>query len=255
MELSIDDLEMKKLWQSLGHEVDQISQDAPGYQAAFVSNGWIVMTGARVADLNMALLHGISPQAWLEDCVNSIKARQIPGVVFLTDNVSPSLTETTLSLGLEDQGVMPHMARRSSWSTPRVAYVDISMYKDEASLRAATEIQAQAFGFDLAELNMTLGEKVLNNPAVQLFVGRDAGRPVSTVMTIGDGKTRGVWNMATNPGDQGRGFGSAVLAQALNFNPQRYKLDHLLATTKGESLYRRFGFRPIGTSSTFTWKP
>jgi len=73
-------------------------------------------------------------------------------------------------------------------------------------------------------------------------------------MTI-DGRYRGVWNMATDLEDRGRGFGGAVLTRALNHNRDRYQLAHLLATDMGESLYRRFGFRQIGAASAFTWKP
>src|SRR3990167_2790653 len=124
MEIPLDSLCIKNLWQSLGHEVDQISQDATGYLAAFVSDGWIVLTGAQVADLNMALVHGISPQAWLEDSVNSFKTRKIPGVVFLTDSVSSFMSQAASDLGLENQGVMPHLARRSDLNTPEVATVD-----------------------------------------------------------------------------------------------------------------------------------
>ena len=79
------------------------------------------------------------------------------------------------------------------------------------------------------------------------WVGYLDGEPVSTASTVTAAGAIGVYNVATLPGYQRRGYGEAILRHAV----EQARLQHgisrtaLQATTQGLNLYERLGYRTV----------
>jgi len=85
------------------------------------------------------------------------------------------------------------------------------------------------------------------------YVGYLDGAPVSTAATVACGGTVGVYNVATLPAYQRRGYGEAVmrhaLAEAERERPARPVV--LQSTEAGLRLYERMGFRTVARFSVY----
>jgi ribosomal protein S18 acetylase RimI-like enzyme len=85
------------------------------------------------------------------------------------------------------------------------------------------------------------------------YVGYVDGEPVSTAATVACGDTIGVYNVATLPDHQRRGYGETVMRQALaeaeRERPSRAVV--LQSTEAGLRLYERMGFRTVAHFSVY----
>ena len=85
------------------------------------------------------------------------------------------------------------------------------------------------------------------------YVGYVDGVPVATAATVACGDTIGVYNVATLPDHQHRGYGEAVmrhaLAEAERERPARPVV--LQSTEAGLRLYERMGFRTVARFSVY----
>ena len=79
------------------------------------------------------------------------------------------------------------------------------------------------------------------------FVGYWDGEPVSTAAIVVGGGALGVYNVATMPGQQRRGFGEAVMRAALADAGREFGIERaiLQSTPAGLRLYERMGFRTV----------
>ena len=79
------------------------------------------------------------------------------------------------------------------------------------------------------------------------YVGYVDGEPVSTTATVFESGAIGVYNVATLPGHQRRGYGEAVLRQAVAEAQRRHSVERTLlqSTPAGLAMYRRMGYRPV----------
>jgi ribosomal protein S18 acetylase RimI-like enzyme len=79
------------------------------------------------------------------------------------------------------------------------------------------------------------------------WVGYLDGEPVSTAATVIGGGAVGVYNVATMPEHQQRGYGEAVTRHAVAEAQQRYGIEQtiLQSTPAGHRLYQRMGFRTV----------
>ena len=79
------------------------------------------------------------------------------------------------------------------------------------------------------------------------WVGYADGEPVSTAATVLGGGAVGVYNVATMPEHQRRGYGETVMRHAVAEARQRYGIEQtiLQSTPAGHRLYERMGFRTV----------
>ena len=79
------------------------------------------------------------------------------------------------------------------------------------------------------------------------YVAYFDGEPVSTASTVVGGEAIGVYNVATLPGSQRRGFGEAVMRHALAEARREHGMERLVlqSTPAGLRLYERMGFRTV----------
>ncbi len=85
------------------------------------------------------------------------------------------------------------------------------------------------------------------------YVGYREGEPVATTAIVMGGDAVGVYNVATVPTYQRRGFGEAVMRYALDDARQRTGVERavLQSTPAGLKLYRRMGFRVVTTVAVY----
>ncbi len=85
------------------------------------------------------------------------------------------------------------------------------------------------------------------------YVGYVQGEPVSTAAIIHSDGALGVYNVATLPGFQRRGYGEAVMRQALVDAQQRHGTERVIlqSTPVGLRLYERMGFQTVTRVSVY----
>lgn len=88
------------------------------------------------------------------------------------------------------------------------------------------------------------------------FVGFVKGRPVSIVAVVAAADVLGVYSLSTLPEFRRRGYGEALLREALTRERARTGLEHIVlqSTDAGYSLYRRLGFRDVTRFSVWLTK-
>jgi ribosomal protein S18 acetylase RimI-like enzyme len=101
-------------------------------------------------------------------------------------------------------------------------------------------------------------EEVFDSGAVwrnfAAYVGYHEGEPVSTAATVIGGGGVGVYNVATLPGFQRRGYGEAVMRHALAAAQEEHQAERaiLQSTPAGLRLYERMGFRTVARVAVYS---
>jgi ribosomal protein S18 acetylase RimI-like enzyme len=89
--------------------------------------------------------------------------------------------------------------------------------------------------------------------ALVLFVGRLDGRPVATSALYTGTGLAGVYGVGTLPELRGRGLGRAMTIAALAEGRRRgLRIGALMSSDLGLPVYRRLGFREVGTVAFYT---
>ena len=85
------------------------------------------------------------------------------------------------------------------------------------------------------------------------YVGYAGGEPVSTTAVIHSGDVLGVYNVATLPAYQRRGYGEALMRHALADAQKRHGTRRVIlqSTPVGLRLYERMGFRTVTRVSVY----
>lgn len=85
------------------------------------------------------------------------------------------------------------------------------------------------------------------------WVGYYEGRPVATAATVVSDGAIGLYNVATLPGEQRKGFGEAITRRAVGEAAKESGLRRVIlqSTSQGERLYRKLGFREVSRLVVF----
>jgi ribosomal protein S18 acetylase RimI-like enzyme len=86
------------------------------------------------------------------------------------------------------------------------------------------------------------------------YVAYSEGNPVSTAAVVAGGGAIGVYNVATLPAEQHRGFGEAVMRHALKEGLRTHGSKPLIlqSTPAGLRLYQRMGFRTVARVAVYS---
>jgi ribosomal protein S18 acetylase RimI-like enzyme len=87
----------------------------------------------------------------------------------------------------------------------------------------------------------------------EAWIGYLHGEPVSTAAVVAGSGALGVYNVATVPGHQRRGYAEAVMRAALDDARRRHGLERsiLQSTPAGQRLYQRMGYRTVTKVSVY----
>ncbi len=85
------------------------------------------------------------------------------------------------------------------------------------------------------------------------WVGYRDGRPVATSATVVSDGVIGLYNVATLPDQQGKGYGETITRHAVNAAERKSGLRRVIlqSTSQGERLYKRLGFREVSRVVVF----
>lgn len=235
------------LFRLAGEAVALFFRGAPDYEAHLTPEGFLVLSGEPVADLNMAMIcGGVAPAERLGEFGSRIQQRSLPCVVFMTVPLSEQLAATAREYGLEHVGGVPLMAFEPTGDLPMRGDYQVEPVATEPGRREAMDLAARSFELPPDAVNRAFGPPLLDAPGLSLFVARKNGEAISTVSTTRAGATVGIWTMGTPPEHQRQGAGYATLAAAIHHHRVRgAKLFYLIATEAGQPLYQKVGFQTI----------
>jgi GNAT superfamily N-acetyltransferase len=86
------------------------------------------------------------------------------------------------------------------------------------------------------------------------YVGYQDGEPVSTAAVVIGAGVAGVYNVATLPGSQRRGYGEAIMRHALEEAHRQHGVETtiLQSTPAGYRLYERMGYRTVTSVAVYS---
>ena len=132
-------------------------------------------------------------------------------------------------------------------------HIEVRRVRGAATWDAFCEIGSVCF-----HVPMTWFREVFDNDAVWdrfvSFVGYVDDEPVSTTSIVSGAGVIGVYNVATLPGSQRRGFGEAVMRQALAEVRKERGMERVIlqSTPAGLKLYERMGFRKVARVAVYS---
>jgi ribosomal protein S18 acetylase RimI-like enzyme len=126
--------------------------------------------------------------------------------------------------------------------------VEVREVRDEAGLAQALDLATRGFEIPAGWLDELYGARIAALPTLTTYVAFADGSPVSTGLSHAVGGSVGIFNVGTPPEHRGRGYGAAVTARAAADGLARGASPvWLQSSPMGASVYRRLGFRTVGT--------
>jgi ribosomal protein S18 acetylase RimI-like enzyme len=131
--------------------------------------------------------------------------------------------------------------------------IEACRVENETTINAFCAIGSTCFHVPLAWFR-----EVFDSPSVWArfasYVAYVNGEPVATAAVVAGGGAAGVYNVATMPGHQRRGYGEAVMRYALEDSRREHGLERsvLQSTPAGYRLYERMGYRTVTNVSVYS---
>ena len=146
------------------------------------------------------------------------------------------------------------LAERLKSPVRELPQIDMRPVRDDATWRAFCEIGAMCFNVPLAWFQEVFEDSRVWDSGFTGYVGYSDGEPVSTAATVIAGGAVGVYNLATVPNRQKRGFGEAIMRRALDRARERYGIERtvLQSTPQGLPLYQRMGYSAVTGVTVYT---
>jgi ribosomal protein S18 acetylase RimI-like enzyme len=132
-------------------------------------------------------------------------------------------------------------------------HIEVRRVRGAATWDAFCEIGSTCF-----HVPITWFREVFDNDAVwdrfMSFVGYVDDEPVSTTSLVSGAGVIGVYNVATLPGSQRRGFGEAIMRHAMAEVRKERGMERVIlqSTPAGLKLYERMGFRTVARVAVYS---
>lgn len=132
------------------------------------------------------------------------------------------------------------------------AGLEITLPAEDAGCASAIDVNSAAYGLPLDPAKPVLGSAAFWADKV-LALGTAAGRPVASTAVFPVDGYRYVALVATQPGEQRRGYADAVMRSALAESVARFgdSPTVLHATDAGRPVYARMGYARLATHTAF----
>jgi GNAT superfamily N-acetyltransferase len=206
------------------------------------------LTGRDISAITLAL-QGRDACAWAAD-------KGVPWMFIVThERLAPGVDATAT---LADCGLVPLLAMTGMQAqriTPPSGLPDgleLSTPRHDADCAAVLAINSAAYEMDLAAAQPLLADQAFWQDHFPV-VGVAGGRAVSTASVLMVDGVRYVALVATEPGQQRRGFAEAAMRRALEASAQVHGdvTTVLHATDAGRPVYARMGYVPTSTQTVF----
>ncbi len=222
-----------------------------------VRDGYVVATCPR---LPLPLFNGI----WLEGpddapavrdlerIVGEFAIRGLPCWISARSELAPASRAEATRIGFVEDETLPAMVATPGELVAAARGNDppaeVVVVREEDGLREAHELAAAGFGAPPEMIAAVFTREVLAVPGLSIVVAHAGGRAVATATGfLADGSV-GIFNVATPAEHRGHGYATAATARAvLDGFAAGADLAWLQASAMGEPVYRRMGFRQVGT--------
>jgi hypothetical protein len=190
-----------------------------------------------------------------------MRARKVPGSWHLGPGMTPSdlgqrLVDHGFHYAGDDIGMAADLSELQPSTMPAGFAISRVRTPEELSVWVAT--LGKGFGEGPAEAEW-VGEIYarlgLENPAWRHYLGRLDGVPVATATLFLGAGVAGIYFVFTLPEARGGGIGGAMtLAPLVEARALGHRIGVLGASTMGEPVYRRLGFREYCRIGLFEWR-
>ncbi len=236
------DENLASAWAMLGRhagftvsEADTLTLTASGLPMAFFNGAFAARPAARPTEAISAACSFFAEHA-------------VPFLVWVRDGVDDGLLAAGREAGLRDAGGPPGMVLPEIGEIPAPpAGLEIRLAGSSDVLRAHREVVAAGFGMPVEIAERLVADSLLACDDASIAVGYADGVPVTTALLARSGATAGIYNVATLPDRQGRGYGAAATWAVIAEGARRGCTHSVLqASDAGYPVYRRMGFVDVG---------
>jgi GNAT superfamily N-acetyltransferase len=169
-----------------------------------------------------------------------------PFTVMTRANATPAVEAASRGLGLTREIRIPGMTVSPADLVPPAGSLEVVRVETGDGLAQALAVAASGFGVPVDLIASLYDLDVAALGGLEYYLGRVDGRDVSTAVGFTIDGTTGIFSVATPEEHRGRGYGSAVTAQAAGDGFSRgADLAGLQSSPLGEPVYRRLGFREV----------
>lgn len=236
---------------------------APGYTAEATAGLQYIFAGVPISFFNIALVtgSGLSAEALStlgrEACAWA-GTRAVPWMFMVThERLEPGVEAVAALDGCGLAPVMPMTAMVATTVGPggTIPGLELTVPQDDDACAAILDINSLAYAMDLAAGKPLIGSRAFWKDRFPV-VGVSDGKAVSSAAVLMVDGRRYVALVATDPGQQRRGFAEATMRRALSnaasIHGERPTLLH--ATDAGRPVYERMGYTRIATHTLFMEK-
>jgi len=183
----------------------------------------------------------------LGDALAEVEAEGIVAGVLTRSGETPAVEEAARELGLTASERIPGMVVNAvDLDEPVVSELEVVRVETADGLAQALALAAEGFGLPADFLAPLYLPGVAGLDGFEVYVGRVAGRDVTTAASYVVGGDVGIFNVATPAEHRGHGYGAAITSRAVREGfAAGTELAYLQSSTLGESVYRRLGFREV----------
>lgn len=234
---------------SLSYAADGGSADNVGGAACWYSSSYVpVFNGAGL----------FTERLFSRDTMNTIDAyfaqRGRPYSLVTVDGLVPDSTERLRALDYLEFDSSPAM-----WlDGPTLRWHDspnglrISRVQTSAELGAFRSILSHVFTISDHEVNLVLGDRVLELANVRHYLAWLGSNAIATTSLVLSGPIAGIWNVGTLHDYRRRGVAAELMHHSISDAlALGYKSSMLLASQVGLPMYERLGYRTVSTVRMF----
>jgi ribosomal protein S18 acetylase RimI-like enzyme len=174
---------------------------------------------------------------------------------WLDNKARRKATDTFKRHGLYLATVLPGMlAEKLAAPEQPMPRLQVRAVSDKATWSAFCHIGAICFNVPLQWFQEVFESPQVWRDGFACYVGYSDGVPVSTAATVMASGAVGVYNVATIPSHQRRGFGEALMRYALDRARDRHGVERtiLQSTAQGFRLYKRMGYSVVTDVAVYT---
>jgi hypothetical protein len=218
----------------------------PGAWAREIGGALAVVTRAPIATLNgVWVIDDGTTTADIETGLDAVASTGLPHCVQLRPGSHDVLSAVPAQRGLIAEASVPLMATAGPLRFRPLENLALRrLAPEEAPLHC--EIAAEAFGAPVEVFTALVNPALLARPELRGYLGEVGGEPVVTAIGIVAGGAVGIFNVATIPSHQRRGYGTASTALAFADGMKAgASWGWLQSSESGYGIYRRLGFETL----------
>jgi N-acetylglutamate synthase len=152
----------------------------------------------------------------LGNALAEVEAEGIAAGVLTRSGETPAVDEAARAFGLTASERIPGMvAADGELDEPAVSELELVRVKTAAGFAQALALAAEGFGVTADFLAPLYLPEVTSLDGFEVYLGRVAGRDVTTAASYVVGGDVGIFNVATPAEHRGRGYGAAITGRAV----------------------------------------